>query len=80
MGEQDKDTALFGECKWTNEKVDVGVLETLVRRSQLFHYQNAHLYLFAKSGFTKGCMDKGMETGNIKLVSYGDILERLERK
>ncbi|MCH5273352.1 MAG: hypothetical protein J1E35_06740 [Lachnospiraceae bacterium] len=24
IGEQDKDTALFGECKWTNEKVDRG--------------------------------------------------------
>lgn len=24
MGEQDKNTALFGECKWTNEKVDLG--------------------------------------------------------
>ena len=23
MGEVDKNTALFGECKWTNEKVDV---------------------------------------------------------
>ena len=30
MGEQDKNTALFGECKWTNEKVDLDVLETLV--------------------------------------------------
>lgn len=38
MGEQDKDTALFGECKWTNEKVDAGVLETLVKRSKMFHY------------------------------------------
>ena len=29
LAEQDKNTALFGECKWTNEKVDLGVLETL---------------------------------------------------
>lgn len=28
MGVQDKTTALFGECKWTNEKVDQGVLKT----------------------------------------------------
>lgn len=26
MGELDKDTALFGECKWTKGKVDVGIL------------------------------------------------------
>lgn len=28
VAQQDKDTALFGACKWTNEKVDLGVLET----------------------------------------------------
>ena len=27
MGDQDKSTALFGECKWINENVDVKVLE-----------------------------------------------------
>lgn len=56
MGVQNKDTALFGECKWTNEKVDTGVLETLIKRSRLFHYNKVHLYLFAKNGFTKGCV------------------------
>lgn len=33
----DKDAALFAECKWTNEKVDIGVLEALIERSSLFH-------------------------------------------
>lgn len=70
MGEQDKDTALFGECKWTNEKVDLGVLETLVKRSKLFSYTNVHYYLFSKSGFTKGCIDKAEEMGNVCLVSF----------
>ncbi|MBQ4602003.1 MAG: ATP-binding protein [Clostridia bacterium] len=74
MGEQDKDTALFAECKWTNEKVDIGVLETLVKRSSLFFYNNKHLYLFAKSGFTKGCIDEANKRGNVTLVSYNDIV------
>ena len=74
MGEQDKDTALFGECKWTNEKVDAGVLETLIKRSQLFHYKNTRLYLFSKSGFTKGCIDITNRLGNVTLVTYEDIL------
>lgn len=77
MGEQDKNTALFGECKWTNEKVDLGVLETLVQRSKLFPYQRVHLYLFSKSGFTKGCMDKAEELGNVTLVTYEDILRTM---
>ncbi|MCM1330298.1 MAG: AraC family ligand binding domain-containing protein [Ruminococcus sp.] len=75
MGEQDKNTALFGECKWTNERVDVGVLETLIKRSRIFLYINMHYYLFAKSGFTKGCIDRANEFGNVTLVSYDDIIE-----
>ena len=70
MGEQDKNTALFAECKWTNEKVDLGVLETLVKRSNLFSYKTMHYYLFSKTGFTKGCIDKANEMGNVSLVSY----------
>lgn len=77
MGEQDKNTALFGECKWTNEKVNLGVLETLVQRSKLFPYQRVHLYLFSKTGFTKGCMDKAEELGSVTLVTYEDILRAM---
>jgi len=75
MGEQDKITALFAECKWTNEKVDLGVLETLVKRSNLFSYKTKHYYLFSKSGFTKGCIDKANEMRNVVLVSYQDMME-----
>ncbi len=74
MGEQDKNTALFGECKWTNEKVDVSVLETLIRRSRMFHYRTKYLYLFSKKGFTQGCMNQADEAGNVTLVTYADIL------
>ena len=74
LAEQDKNTALFGECKWTNEKADLGVLETLIKRSELFSYKKVHYYLFAKSGFTKGCVDKANEMGNVSLVNYRDIV------
>ena len=76
LAEQDKNTALFGECKWTNEKVDLGVLETLIKRSELFPYKNVHYYLFAKSGFTKGCTDRANEMRNVTLVVYKDIVDR----
>ena len=74
LAEQDKHTALFGECKWTNEKVDLGVLETLIKRSERFPYQNVHYYLFAKTGFTKGCTDRAKEMGNVTLVTYEEIV------
>ena len=76
----DKNTALFGECKWKNEKVDLGVLETLVARSQIFHYQNVHLYLFSRSGFTQGCQEEAAKLGNVTLVTYEDIMNLLCRK
>lgn len=75
MGEQDKTTALFAECKWTNEKVDLGILETLIKRSELFCYEKKHFYLFAKTGFTRGCVDKAAEIGNVTLVTYDKMIE-----
>ena len=74
MGEQDSETALFAECKWRNEKTDVDVLETLMKRSHLFHYKKVHYYLFSKSGFTTVCIEKAKEVNNVTLVSYEDII------
>lgn len=68
------DSALFGECKWTNEKIGTGILETLVERSNLFTYKKKHFYLFAKNGFTKGCTDKSAEMDNVTLIAYADML------
>ena len=78
MGEQDTDTVLFGECKWTNEKVDAGILETLVKRSEMFRYRKVHLYLFAKNGFTRGCVEAAERIGNVTLVQYKELLEKMK--
>ena len=69
----DKDSAIFCECKWTNDDVDTGVLDTLVRRSKLFHFVNKYFYLFAKNGFTDGCARRAEELGNVGLISYYDM-------
>jgi AAA+ ATPase superfamily predicted ATPase len=73
MGTDGAGGALFGECKWTNEKVGVGVLDALAARSQLFHFSDVRLYLFAKAGFTKGCLEKAAELGNVTLVPFEEI-------
>ena len=75
MGTADDKSALFCECKWTNEKVDTVILDTLISRSRLFHYTNVHLYLFSKTGFTKGCVDKSNELGNVKLVTFDEMMK-----
>ncbi len=58
-------------------KVDLGILETLIERSKIFKYKNTHFFLFSKSGFTKGCIEKAKELGNVSLVKYSDILKVL---
>ena len=78
MGDQDGDTALCGECKWTKEKVDTCVLETLAQRSRIFHYRNVTLYLFARKGFTEGCRKRAQDLGNVELVTYEEMLKEFE--
>jgi AAA+ ATPase superfamily predicted ATPase len=67
-------SALFCECKWTNEKVDSAVLDTLIERSRLFNYTNIYIYIFAKTGFSKGCEEKANELGNVKLITYDEMI------
>ena len=55
--------------------LDLDVLETLIDRSGLFHYTKVHYFLFSKTGFTKGCMEKAEEMGNVTLVRYADIVK-----
>ena len=78
MGEQDSNSAIFAECKWKNENVDLDVLEALIERSGLFHYTKIHYFLFSKTGFTKGCMEKAKEIENVTLVKYEDIISSMK--
>lgn len=77
VGSDGKKLVLFAECKWTNEKVDLGILQTLLERSRMFNSNNPHFYLFSKTGFTPACEAKAQELGNVSLVTYREILEIL---
>jgi len=48
-------TAVIGECKFKNEKIDKEIYETLLRRSKLLsgNYHVIRFLLFSLSGFTK---------------------------
>ena len=45
---------LIGECKWRNEKLDIGVLDSLREKADIFCKKREHTWfvLFSKSGFT----------------------------
>ena len=47
-----KSNALIGECKWRNEKVDIGSVRNLIEKGSLLPYENKYYVLFSKSGFT----------------------------
>ncbi|MCL1809729.1 MAG: ATP-binding protein [Clostridiales bacterium] len=77
LAKADKDSAIFCECKWTNENVDVGVLDTLAKRSKLLPFDSKRFYLFAKSGFTKECMERAHGQGNVELVAFEDMFRQI---
>lgn len=67
-------SAIFCECKWQNEHTDIGVLHTLMARSNLLpKLTNKHFILFSKSGFTKGCMEKAESLNNVQLTCFDEM-------
>ena len=65
--------AIFAECKWTNELVDIIVLKTLIERSELFQYSNKFYYIFARTGFTKKLMSEASRLNNVTLVPFDNF-------
>ena len=74
IGPVDDTTLLCGECKWRHEKTDQHVLEDLVRKSQLFPHPHKELWLFSRSGFTRGCAERAAALGNVHLVAFADMV------
>jgi len=68
-----KDSAIFAECKWTNNDVGADVLDTLVERSELFSYSEKYYYLFSKTGFTDSVRAKADSEPKITLIRYNDF-------
>lgn len=67
--------ALFGECKWRNEPVNVTVLEKMIERTCLFSYKKNYIYLFSKTGFTKECIQEARKSEYITLIEFGQMAE-----
>lgn len=75
MGTAGADSAIFCECKWTNEKADLPILNALIEKSNLFNNPQKHYYLFSKSGFTKGCIEKAEQLENMNLVAFNKMMK-----
>lgn len=70
----DNSDAIFGECKWTNDLVGQSVLETIIEKSRHFSYENKHYYIFAKTGFTTGCLKMAAGKNNVRLICFEDMV------
>ena len=66
-------TAVIGECKFKNEKVDKEIYETLLRRSKLLsgNYRVIRFLLFSLSGFNKWFDKENIQ--NIVKITIEDL-------
>jgi AAA+ ATPase superfamily predicted ATPase len=69
-----KSSALFCECKYRNEPVDMEILNALAAKAELWRdYKHKYFMLFSKSGFTRGLETAAKQNTNIRLVKLKDM-------
>ena len=67
-------TAMFCECKWRQEPLDMPVFQTLVERSALLPFYETRYYgLFSKSGFTETILDTEKSREDVFLFTLNDL-------
>ena len=69
----DKENAIFSECKWTNDVMKYSNLEKLIENSEFFKYSKKYYYLFSKSGFSEELQQLSEEKNNIKLLHFDNM-------
>ncbi|MCL2158822.1 MAG: ATP-binding protein [Oscillospiraceae bacterium] len=69
---QEENSAIFAECKWTNEPMPESVIDDLMEKAKMFKgYFPKYYYFFSKSGFAPACKKRADE--HIILVEFGDM-------
>ncbi len=74
IAKDDKDY-LICECKWRNEKLDIGVLKNLQEKAEVFSKKRNQTWyvLFSKSGFTDAVLEAAEKNDRIILVGLEEI-------
>ena len=67
---------LFCECKWSNEKLDLPILNDLKIKADIFSKKRKNTYyiLFSKSGFTETVIKESEDDSSIILVDINEII------
>lgn len=68
-----RQNALFGECKWTNAPIDMGVVNSLIEKSSIINYPSKYYAFFSRSGYTEDVMRFADSSKNIFLYELKDF-------
>lgn len=68
-----RESAVFGECKWRNEPVNIGIVNSLIEKSSILSYENKYYVLCSKCGFTDDVIKFAKSVENVFLFSLNDI-------
>jgi len=69
-------SAIFGECKWKSDPIDLAVLKNLRRKADIFYrFEHKYYYLFSKSGFTSGVMAAAQKDASVRLITLSDLYQ-----
>lgn len=69
------DLLVLGECKWHQQPMDVGVLQTLEGRSLMFEERRKLLIGFSRAGFTEGAAAYAAERPYLRLISLDALFD-----
>jgi hypothetical protein len=72
---------LYGECKWRRGKVGEDVLDLLIARAERTGYgrgaERRCFALYARSGFTKGLVERASRDGRVGLFTPEEMVGRI---
>lgn len=70
-------TAVFGECKYRNEVIDLDTVDLLIKRSELFpKYQKKGYILYSKKGFSSSVLNLASQPlSYMKLLSLEELYD-----
>ncbi len=63
---------IFCECRWNNEPVGEDVIDSLIKKSNIFTYMEKYYYIFSKSGFKNSAINR--KNPYISLIAFEDMV------
>ena len=80
---QNGNNILFGECKWTEKKVDLPILKMLKEKAKKVKWKNEerveNFAIFSKKGFTDRLIQASSDDNRIALYSIDDMYRSIAR-